>query len=440
MKKINIAICGFGIVGSGTYALLKKNRELLINRTGLDIEIKKILVADMEKDRDFPEAKSLFTDKPENIYLDKDIDIVVEVMGGIQSAESIIINSLKKKKSVVTANKALLALKGFDIVREAEKNSVDILFEASVAGGIPIIRIVKDFLLSNNIEYLYGILNGTSNYILTEMTQKKLKFDTALKEAQDKGYAEKDPTFDIEGIDTAHKLAILLNLIYDIKVDFNQIYTEGITGITDEDIKFADEFGYSIKLLAVAKRSDGYIEGRVHPALVKKDSILSNINNVYNAIYVKGDFLGSSLYYGRGAGSSPTATSVVADIVEAAINIDKGCLSRKSGYTALSKNLKKLKLASIDRLSSRYYMRFSVADAPGVLSKISGILSRLNISIESVIQKGKSTSENSNLSVSIVMITHESLGYNIKKAVQQIDNLDITHSKTFIIRIEDFYA
>ena len=438
MKDINIAICGFGTVGKGVYTLLNSNKELLKSRLGFNLNVRKILVKDINKKRDIIVDKNIFTENYEDILNIEDLDIIVEVIGGTDLAKTVISEALRRKISVVTANKALLALNGFDIVKEAERNKSDLFFEASVAGGIPVIKIFKDSLVGNNIEYIYGILNGTCNYILTQMSENNMSFDIVLKKAQEKGYAEQDPTFDIEGMDAAHKLAILISLAYDIKVDFNDIYIEGISKITDEDIKFAFEFGYAVKLLAIAKKDNGKIEGRVHPVLIEKDSILSNIKGVYNAVYVKGDFLGPSLYYGKGAGSFPTASSVVSDIVDAAINIDKKSVFRKPVYSKRFSAMKKIPLKSINNLITKYYLRFSVKDQPGVLSKISGILGKYNISIEAVIQKGRALPAKQSKSVPIVMITHESLEKNIKKALEVIDNLDITMKKTFFIRIENF--
>ncbi len=436
MKQINLGLCGFGTVGKGVFDVLEKNSNLISLRTGIDFKVKKVLVKNLNKRRNIFSNEIEFTDKIEDIYNDKDIHIVVELIGGVDTAKEIILNSLKNKKSVVTANKAVLATFGYDLAKEAEKNKVDLFFEASVAGGIPIIRVFKETLLSDNIEYFYGILNGTCNYILTEMTDKGLSFNDALKEAQEKGYAESDPTFDIEGIDAAHKLAILMMLAYNIRFDFNNLYVEGISKITDRDIEFANEFGYSIRLLAIAKKKNSSIEGRVHPVLIKKDSILSNIKGVYNAIYVKSEFLGPSLYYGKGAGRYPTANSVVADIVDAGLHLINRAKNMKPVFTIKGSRIKKYKIKDINKLKSKYYLRFSVADMPGVLSKISGILGKNNISIEAVIQKGRV--KNMDLPVYIVMITHESLERDIKKAIKIINNLTICKDETFFMRIEDF--
>ncbi len=436
MKQINLALCGFGTVGQAVYNLINENRELISKRTEIDFHIKKILVKNINKKRNIENFSGNFTTDINEIFNDPTIDIIVELIGGINTAKELIVNAFKNKKSVVTANKAVLATNGYELAKEAEKNKVDLFFEASVAGGIPIIRVFKETLLSNKINYFYGILNGTCNYILTEMTEKKINFNEALKEAQNRGYAESDPTFDIEGIDAAHKLAILIMLAYNFKFDFNNLYVEGISKISDKDIKFADEFGYSVRLLAIAKNKNGDIEGRVHPVLIRKDSILANIKGVYNAIYVKSDFLGPTLYYGKGAGGNPTATSVVTDIIEAGLNILKKSQNMKPVFTVKSRKIKKQKIKSINKLKTKYYLRFSVADMPGVLSKISGILGKNNISIEAVIQKGRV--DNHDNPVPIVMITHESYEKDIKNAIKSIDTLNISKNETFFIRIEDF--
>ncbi len=435
MRKINIALCGFGTVGKGVYEILKKNKKILQRRAQLDFSIKKVLVKNINKKRD---AELEFTTDFSDIANDKSIDIVVELIGGTTLAETIILDALKRKKSVVTANKALLALKGFNLARVAEKYNSSLYYEASVAGGIPIIKVFKEAMTSNNIEYFYGILNGTSNYILTKMSSFGEPFAKVLKNAQAKGYAESDPSFDIEGVDAAHKLAILISLAYDAEIDFNDIYVEGISSISSEDIKFAREFGYTIKLLAISKKNGEDIEGRVHPVLIKKDTVLSFINGVFNAVYIKGDFIGPSLYYGKGAGSFPTATSVFSDIIDAATNINKHNSFAKPVFTCSVSRMKKVQLKSMLQLRTKYYLRFSVLDKPGVLSKISGILGEYSISLEAVIQKGRVNESNGKNSVPIVMITHESLEKNIIDALSIIDKLDIVKEKTFFIRIEDF--
>jgi len=438
VKKINIALCGFGTVGRGVYEILRKNGSVLKRRTGLDFKIKKVLVKDINKKRGVAEEEICFTDNFNDIIEDSSVDIVVELIGGTDSAKKIIEASLEKGKPVVTANKALLALYGFDLAKSAEQNGADIFYEASVAGGIPIIKVFKESLASNEINYFYGILNGTSNYILTKMSSFGESFQKVLKDAQDKGYAESDPFLDVEGVDAAHKLAILISLAYDVKIDFNDIYIEGISKITEEDIKFANEFGYSVKLLAIAKKTDNLIEGRVHPVLIKKDSILANINGVYNAVYVMGDFMGPSLFFGKGAGSFPTASSVFSDIIDAALNISKSSLLRRPVFTSSVDKMTSVGLKPMSELKTKYYLRFYAQDKPGVLSKISGVLGEHSISLEAVIQKGREGDVNCNGAVPIVMITHESLEKNIVDAVNIIKSLDIVKEKTYFIRIEDF--
>ncbi len=433
MKKnsINVGIIGFGTVGSGTAKILLENGDLIRERAGFDIVIRKIADLDIERDRGIRLPTGMLTTDVQAILGDPDVDVVVELIGGTHPAKEFILGAIGSKKHVVTANKALLATEGNDIFTEAARQGVDVGFEASVAGGIPVIKVLREGLVANRILAVYGIINGTSNYILTKMTNEKVEFSEALAEAQALGYAEADPTFDIEGFDSAHKLTILASLAYGIPLSYDQVYCEGITRITAQDIEFASELGYKVKLLAIAKLSGDEIEMRVHPTMVPNEYLISKVDGVFNAIYVEGDAVGSALFYGRGAGDLPTGSAVVADIVDIGKKILSGCaMARPSfwgGPSAAGKKIRK-----IGDIESKYYFRFSAMDEPGVLSKISGILGDNNISIASVIQKGRRIGG----SVPLVVLTHRAREHGVIRAIQEIDSLPVVSDRTVFIRVE----
>lgn len=427
---INVGIIGFGTVGTGTAKILTGNRDILSQRIGFDINLKRIADLDIKKDRGIKLPEGTLITDADKILNDPEIDIVVELIGGIHPAKDFILKAIRNKKHVITANKALLATEGNEIFAEAEKYGVEIGFEASVAGGIPIIKVIREGLIANRIMAVYGIINGTSNYILTKMTDDRVEFSDALKEAQRLGYAEADPTYDIEGIDSAHKLAILASLSYNIPLSFNEIYKEGITKLTSQDIEFAGELGYKIKLLAIAKASDSEVELRVHPTMVPKDYLISKVDGVFNAIYVHGDAVGDTLYYGRGAGDMPTGSSIVSDIVDIARNIKKNTTGRIPGIRGVRGTEPKIK--KIEDIEAMYYFRFSALDRPGVLSKISGVLGNYNISIASVIQKGRRVGE----AVPLIVLTHTAKERDVIKAVAEIDRLPVVADKTLYIRVE----
>jgi homoserine dehydrogenase len=427
--KISVGIIGFGTVGTGTVKILLENKEIIKERIGFEINLRRIADLDIFRDRDIRLPKSILTSNVDDILSDPETDIVVELIGGIRPAKDFILKAINNRKHVVTANKALLATEGNEIFTAAHKREVEIGFEASVAGGIPIIKVIREGLVANRIKAIYGIINGTSNYILTKMTEEDVEFSKALKEAQAFGYAEADPTLDIEGIDSAHKLAILAYLSYGIPVSYRDIYTEGISRISPQDISFASELGYKVKLLAIAKESDSKIELRVHPTMLPKEYLISKVDGPFNAIYIEGDATGSTLYYGRGAGCMPTGSAVVSDIVDIARNIMKNATGR---VPVLTKTLRNLKIKRMDDVISMYYFRFSALDKPGVLSKISGILGNYNISIASVIQKGRSVGE----AVPLVVRTHKAKERDVRKAISEIDRLPIVMDKTVFMRVE----
>lgn len=431
MKKssINVGIIGFGTVGSGTAKILIANRDLLRERTGFDINLKRIADRDIKRDRGIRIPEGTLTANAEEVLNDPDIDIVVELIGGIHPAKDFLLQAIKNKKHVVTANKALLATEGNEVFTEAERCGVEVGFEASVAGGIPIIKVMREGLVANRILNLYGIINGTSNYILTRMTEEGIEFPAALREAQGLGYAEADPTFDIEGIDSAHKLTILSSLAYNLPLSYDSIYREGITKVTPQDITLASELGYKIKLLAIAKAVDGEVELRIHPTMIPKDYLISKVDGVFNAIYVEGDAVGETLYYGRGAGDMPTGSSIVSDIVDLARAIRMNATGR---MPTIKTQASDSRIRSMDNVESMYYFRFSALDKPGILSKISGILGENNISISSVIQKGRREVG----AVPLVVLTHTAKEKDVLNAIRVIDDLPVVTGKTHFIRVE----
>lgn len=425
---INVGVIGFGTVGSGTVKVLINNKDVLSQRLGFEVNLKRVADKDTTTDRGITLPDGMLVDNADAVLNDPDIDIVVELVGGYTFAKDVMLRAIKSGKSVVTANKALLAVHGTEIFSEAAAKGVDVGFEASVAGGIPIIKVVREGLVANNFISIFGIVNGTTNYILTKMTNEGKEFGEALAEAQKLGYAEADPTFDIEGVDAAHKLTILGTLAFGIPLSFKDVYTEGITKITALDIEYAQEFGYKIKLLAMAKAVDGEVELRVNPTMVPRDYLISKVDGVFNAVYVKGDAVGDTMYYGRGAGDIPTASAVVADIAEIASCIRAGYKRPPLYISATPPRIKK-----IEEISSKYFLRFSAHDRPGVLAKIAGTLGEHNISIASMIQKGRASGEDG---VPIVILTHMARERDVRDALLKIDALAVIADKTFLLRVE----
>ena len=425
---IGVGIIGFGTVGTGTYRILTEHAALIRERTGLDIKVVRIAEVDARKVKGKGLDRGVVTSDAMELIRDDRIDIVVELIGGMQPARDFIAAALDLKKHVVTANKALLAEKGDDLFGLAAKKGCEIGFEASVCGGIPVIRAIRDGLVGNDLTYILGILNGTSNYILSMMTDEGISFAEALKDAQKMGYAEKDPTFDVEGIDAAHKLSLLVRLAFASPITMNRITTRGITRIDPVDIGFARGFGYKIKLLAIAKKVEGGIEAMVEPAMIPVNHPMSSVNGVYNAVYIVGDMVGPNLFYGKGAGSEPTGSAVVSDIVDMAKRItasDKRIVTRG---LRTSGRLRETKGSVVP-----YYLRVMTQDRHGVLSKISGILSDYKISISAVTQQGRKLSGY----VPIVMVTHEAGEKGLKKAIEEIDKLPFVRGESVHIRIEE---
>ncbi|MDR2018728.1 MAG: homoserine dehydrogenase [Syntrophobacterales bacterium] len=426
---IGVGIIGLGTVGIGTYKILREHKSLIKQRTGIDIEVVRIADIDIGRDRGIPLEKDLLTRDAREVIQDDRVDMVVELMGGLDPAHNYITEALNRKKWVVTANKALLAERGAEIFSIAKKEGCEVGFEASVCGGIPVIGAIRNSLVGNRLSRILGILNGTCNYILTQMTDEGISFGEALKQAQDSGFAEKDPTLDIEGIDAAHKLCILIRLAFHYPVAMEDITTAGISKIEPIDIQFAREFGYRIKLLGTGREENGLIEARVGPAMIPLAHPMSNVGGVFNAAYVIGDKVGPTLYYGRGAGSDPTGSAVVSDIVDMAQRLKAGTPRLVMPLCAGDRRMR-----TSEESSFPCYMRFTVEDRPGVLSRISGILAESDISISSVIQKeGKKESGH----VSLVILTHEAVEKNLKKARAEIDMLPFIKGESIHIGIEE---
>ncbi len=431
MKTINIGLVGFGTVGTGVVKLLKGQAPLLERRLAARLRLKRIADLDLTRPRDVEVDPKILTTNAREIIEDPAIDIVIELIGGTTTAREVSLAALRSGKHLVTANKALLATHGLELFRAAAEKRVDLGFEASVCGGIPIIRAVREGLVANRIHSIEGIVNGTCNYILTKMTELGAPFAEVLKEAQDQGYAEVNPSLDIDGIDAAHKLQILASIAYGGSVDFNAIHVEGIRGIDPDDIQYAKELGYRVKLLAIAKETDGEIEVRVHPTLIPEDHLLAFVGGVFNAVYIVGDATGSLMFYGRGAGQLPTASAVVSDVVEIAQNILYQRPSRPSHIPAIAGE--GLKIRPMAEVRTRYYLRVMAVDKPGVLSKVSGILGSHDISIASVIQKGR----HARASVPVVMMTHEAVEGAMRRALAEIDALDVVSGRTVCLRVEE---
>ena len=428
MKELGIGIIGFGTVGAGVADCLIKNGEVIAKRTGVKPVIRKIADLDIVRDRGVKVPQEvLTTDAMEAI---ETCEVIVELVGGTTFAKTIILEALKRGKPVVTANKALLAKYGEELFAEAEKSGADIFYEASVGGGIPIIKSLREGLVGNRINKIYGILNGTCNYILTRMERDQADFKEVLADAQKLGYAEANPSLDIDGFDTAHKATIAASLAYGNWFGMDPVYVEGITEITLDEIKLTNELGYKIKLLAIIKQDNGNVEIRVHPTLIPKQSMLAKVDDVFNAVMVNGDFVGATMFYGRGAGRNATASAVVADITDVCLNLTAGSSRRIPGFVA--GNLYN-KVLPIDNVKSRYYLSLQVADEPGVLARITNILAAWNISISSVVQKERKGEEN----VSLVILSHLSEEKSMKAAISEINALAEVRNNVKFIRIED---
>lgn len=433
MKTIKIGILGLGTVGTGVARMLEEEKDLISSKLGAELEIAKIADLDIEKDRGLTIPRHRLTTDVYSVIDDPDIDIIIELIGGETFAKECFERAIAKGKHIVTANKALIASHGNELFRQAAEQGVDIAFEASVAGCIPIIKTLRETLAGNTIQSLAGILNGTCNYILTKITSEGASFEDALAQAQESGFAEADPTLDIEGYDTAHKLAILNSLAYGMKINLDDIYVEGITQITLDDIRFADEFGYTIKLLAIGKRTNDAIEARVHPTMIPKEHLFASVNQAVNAVGVCGSATGDIFLVGQGAGMMPTASAVVSDIVDISRNILSGSGQRVPYLSFLSHRMNELTILPMEEVTCRYYVRFMAMDKPGVLSRISGIFGDYNISIRSVHQKDGGD----DCCVSLVMLTSIAREKDMRQALIDIESMNLSKGKAMFIRIEE---
>lgn len=434
MKPINVGLLGIGTVGGGTFAVLKRNQEEIARRAGRGIVITIIADREVDKARKIAGDETLITSDLNDVVTHPDVNIVIELIGGNVIAKELILKAIENGKHVVTANKALLALHGTEIFAAAQRRGVMVAFEAAVAGGIPIIKALREGLTANRIEWIAGIINGTSNFILSEMRDKGLDFDTVLKQAQKLGYAEVDPTFDIEGIDAAHKITIMAAIAFGIPMQFDKVYTEGITKLTGEDIRYAEELGYRIKLLGIAKRNTKGIELRVHPTLIPSQRLIANVEGVMNAIVVKGDAVGPTLYYGAGAGAEPTASSVVADLVDVTRMHTADPKHRVPHLAFQPDLLSNIPILSMEDVETSYYLRLRAMDKPGVLADITRILAGLDISIDAMVQKEPNEGEDQ---VDIIMLTHLAVEKNINSAIIKIEKLPAVMGNVTRIRLED---
>jgi len=423
---INIGLLGCGTVGGGVVKLLAKNCDTIAKKTGAEIAIKKVLEKDRQKCLQIGLEDSLITDQIDDIINDESIDIVVELIGGIEPAFSFIIGAMKKGKHVVTANKDLIAVKGQDLFASARDNKVDFYFEASVAGGIPIVYPLKQSLAANHIQEVIGILNGTTNYILTKMSQEGRDYNEVLREAQELGYAESDPAADVGGLDAARKLAILSSIAFNSRVTLDDVYAEGITGITPLDIKYGRELGYVVKLLAIAKEVDGKIQARVHPAFIPLKHPLAFVNDVFNAVYVHGDAVGDIMHYGRGAGEMPTASAVLGDVIEVGRNMAYDTCAR-IGCTCYENKA----ILPMRELEAQYYIRMTVTDRPGVLAGIAGVFGNNAVSIASVLQKASSGDM-----AELILITHIVKEKDLQDSLTVLKGMNIVGEINNVIRLE----
>jgi homoserine dehydrogenase len=434
LNPVKIGLLGLGTVGNGTRQVLSRNREEISRRAGRDIQITRAAVRNLER----PGIDDIeLTSRPEEVVDDPDIEVVAELMGGYEPARTLVLRAIANGKHVVTANKALIALHGNEIFAAAHAQGVMVAFEAAVAGGIPIIKAIREGLAGNRIEWLAGIINGTSNFILTEMREKSRDFAEVLSEAQALGYAEADPTFDIEGIDAAHKLTILASIAFGIPLQFDAVYTEGISHITQADIAYAEELGYCIKHLGIARRCDAGVELRVHPTLIPKQRPLASVNGVMNAVLVQGDAVGQTLYYGAGAGAEPTASAVVADLVDVVRTLTADPGNRVPHLAFQPDALSDLPIMPMADIKTAYYLRMLAADRPGVLADITRILGELEISIEAIIQKEPAPGINE---VPIIMLIHRVHERQIDTAIERIEALSAINGKIIRLRLEHLNA
>ena len=431
---MKVGLIGIGTVGGGTYKVLTENAKEILKKTGISIDIARVADKNLALAKKVVGDENKITDDAFDIVNDKEIDLVIELIGGTGIAKELVEAALANKKHVVTANKALIAMHGEALVELAEKNKVILAYEASVAGGIPIIKAIREGLAANQIEWIAGIINGTTNYILSEMRENNLTFDVALKQAQELGYAEADPTFDVEGVDAAHKVTIMASIAFGIPVNFEGVYVEGIIQLKQKDIAYAEELGYRIKLLAITKAHSDAVEIRVHPTLIPEKRLVANVNGPMNAVLVKGNMVGPTLYYGAGAGAEPTASAVVADVID----IFRQC---KHGHGAMiptlgfiKENIKKKKLLAIEEVESEFYLRLSMKNKTGLLANITNIFADKGVSIDAMVHK---EIQDNNLDPDIFLVTSKVKEQTINEIISKIESLPENKDKIIKIRIEE---
>lgn len=433
MKPVKIGILGLGTVGCGTVSVLARNAQEITRRAGREIRIAQASARDLKKKRSCPMDGIQLVKDPQEIVRNPEIDVVIELIGGYEPARELVLAAIAGGKHVVTANKALIAMHGNEIFAQAQKKGVMVAFEAAVAGGIPIIKAVREGLAGNRIEWMAGIINGTCNFILSEMRDKGADFADALKEAQRLGYAETDPTFDVEGIDAAHKLTILAAIAFGIPLKFKQVYTEGITKLTRMDVQYAEQLGYRLKLLGIARRTNGGVEMRVHPTLIPERRLIANVDGAMNAVLVKGDAVGPTMFYGAGAGAEPTASAVVADLVDVVRTLTSDPNNRVPHLAFQPDALVDLPILPIEDIESSYYLRLHAQDKPGVLADVTRILADLGISIEAILQKEPDAGEET---VPVIILTQRVKEKNINDAIARIEKLDPIKGAVARIRLE----
>ena len=434
MKQLNVGLLGIGTVGGGTYTVLTRNAAEITRRTGVEIRVVQVADKNIELAKKVTGGNVDITDDAFATVSNPNVDVVVELIGGYNLSKQLVLKAIENGKHVVTANKALLALHGNEIFAAAQAKGVIVAFEAAVAGGIPIIKALREGLGANKIEWVAGIINGTTNFILTEMREKGLAFADVLGEAQRLGYAEADPTFDVEGIDAAHKLTIMSAIAFGMPMKFEQAYTEGITKLQQTDIKYAEELGYRVKLLGITKRTDAGVELRVHPTLISEKRLIANVNGAMNAVVVKGDAVGPTLYYGAGAGAEPTASAVVADLMDVA-RLSSATPGQRVPYLAFQPNsVADLSVLPISEVVSAYYLRLRASDKPGVLAGVTKILADYNISIDAMLQKEP---EDNETEADIVILTHVTVEKNMDAAIAAIEALPAIVGNLVKIRMEE---
>jgi homoserine dehydrogenase len=434
MKSIKVGLLGIGNVGSGTFNVLKRNQEEIMRRAGRGIEITMVAARNVERARQLTNGEIEVVSDANLVVNHPDIDIVVELIGGCGIAKDLVLKAIANGKHVVTANKALVAIHGNEIFQAAQEKGVMVAFEAAVAGGIPIIKALREGLTANRIQWIAGIINGTTNFILSEMRDKGLDFATVLKQAQALGYAEADPTFDIEGVDAAHKATIMASIAYGIPMQFEKAHVEGINKLEAKDIEYAEQLGYRIKLLGITKRTDKGIELRVHPTLIPEKRLIANVEGAMNAVLVQGDAVGATLYYGKGAGAEPTASAVIADLVDVTRLATADPEHRVPHLAFQPSALSDLPILPITEIYTSYYLRINVADRPGVLADVTKILADLSISIDAMLQKEPAEGE---AKTDIIMLTHKTQEKNILTAIAQIEALPSVFGSVTKLRLEE---